>query len=101
PRITSRLDVGRVAVRDRIVVLEALDGSRVLALDADGDVILAAGELRLLGAHGLQEGLVLQRLAADLRSVHVVIEHRLRDVLNFLNGERHFGNPSRTTRSWR
>src|SRR5690606_30639360 len=77
------------------------DGGRVLALDADGDVVLTAGELRLLGAHGLQEGLVLQRLAADLRSVHVVIEHRLRDVLNFLNGERHFGNPSRTTRSWR
>ena len=76
----SSLDVGRVLITDRIIVLESLDGRGVGSLHPNGDIFLAAGHRPGFGHHGAQQGLLLKRLRAHGRRFVVVIDRGIRDV---------------------
>lgn len=88
PRVVDPLEVGRVVVRHRVKVREALDGGGVVEDDREVDFALAAGEGLLLAGEGREQGLFLDGLGERL-VLDVEVERGSRDVLEFLSGEGH------------
>ena len=88
PGERGALRIGRVGVRDGVVVGETSDRGRVVKRDRDADVALAAGESLLLAGEGFEQGLVLDVLGEG-RTLDVVVEGRRGDVSEFGVSECH------------
>ncbi len=90
PRIVVALGVGRIGVADLVIMAEALNAGGGVALDGAGDELLAAWEGLFGRVHDLEQRLVLDMLRSCPTFFDEKIERRVRNILGFGDGERHF-----------